>query len=179
MAENTRLIDGVKYLQLHNLIEFKKISLEDNVYFTLRDIFLNYGYIDDVLRANDFNGKLTNNISYEERTENFEYADLLMDENFLSSLIEWIKRIHISEFEFETPEQYLADCDTSSKKYLDELDWYYNVDMSEYIALDDWINNLNKLILELEIQLEKVKLMKQEDLDRDIERLEELKTNNK
>lgn len=174
MAENTRLIDGVKYLQLHNLRELKKISLEDNVYFTLRDIFLNYGYIDDVLRANDFNGKLTNNISYEERTENFEYTNLLMDENFLSSLIRWMKKIHITEFEFETPEQYLADCDTSSKKYLDELDWYYNVNMSEYIALDDWINDFNKLILELEVQMGKVKLTKQEDLDRDIERLEEL-----
>lgn len=156
MTEHTRLIDRVKYLQLHNLRELKKISLEDNVYFTLRDIFLNYGYIDDVFRANDFNGKLTNNISYEERTENFEYTNLLMDDNFLSSLIRWMKTIHTSEFEFETPEQYLADCDTSSKKYLDELDWYYNVNMSEYIKLDDWINQFNELIMELEAQLEKL-----------------------
>lgn len=124
------------------------------MYFTLRDIFLNHPYIDDVLRANDFNGKLTNNISYEDRTEKFVYTNLLMDENFLSSLIEWIKQIHITDFEFETPEQYMTDCDTGSKKYLDELEWYYNVDMSKYIALDDWMNDFNKLILELETQLE-------------------------
>ena len=69
MVENTRLIGGVKYLQLCNLNELKKLSLEDNVYFTLRDIFLNYGYSYDMLRANDFNDKLTNNICYENRIE--------------------------------------------------------------------------------------------------------------
>lgn len=164
MTENTRLIDGVKYLRLHNSRELKKSSLEGNVYFTLRDIFLNHSCIDDALRANDFNGKLTNNISYEDRTEKFEYTNLLMDVNFLSSLIEWMKRIRITDFEFETPEQYM-DCDTSSKKYLDELDWYYNVNMNDYIVLDDWINDFNKLILELETQLEKVKLMKRDDLN--------------
>ena len=50
MAERTRLISGIKYLELHNSRELKKISLEDNVYFTLRDIFLNYEYIDDIFR---------------------------------------------------------------------------------------------------------------------------------
>lgn len=156
MAENTRLINGVKYLQLHDSIDFKKISLEDNVYFTLRDIFLNYGYFDDVLRVNSFNSKLTNNISYEERTENFKYTNLLMDKTFLISLIEWMKTINILDFEFETPEQYMQDYEPNSKDYLDELDSYYNVDMSEYIALDDWMNEFNGLIKELEIQLEKL-----------------------
>jgi len=94
MVERTRLIDGVKYFELHNPIELKKISLEDNVYFTLRDIFLNYGSVDDIFRVNDFNGKLTNGICYEDRTENFEYTNLLSDEKFLSSLIEWMKQIH-------------------------------------------------------------------------------------
>ena len=155
MAENTILIDGVKYLKLHNLRELKKLSLEDNVYFTLRDIFYTHRYIDGVLRADDFIGKLTNNISYEDGTEKIEYTNLLMDENFLSSLIEWMKLIRITDF--ETPEH----CDTSSKKYLDELNyWCYNVDMSEYVVLEDWMNDFNKLILELETQLEKVKLIK-------------------
>lgn len=129
MVEYTRLIDGIKYIKLSNSREFKKISLEDNVYFTLRDIFLNYGYIDDVLRANDFNSKLTNNISYEHRTENFRHTNSLLDDNFLSSLIVWIKRIHISEF--ETPEQYMQDYEPNSKDYLDELDSYYNIDMND------------------------------------------------
>lgn len=170
MAERTRLISGIKYLELHNSRELKKISLEDNVYFTLRDIFLNYEYIDDIFRANDFNSKLTNEICYEDRTENFEYTNLLKDENFLSLLIRWMKKIRISNFKFETPEQYMKICDTSSKKYLDELDWYYNVDMNNYIKLDDWINEFNELIKELESRLEKVKLWTQEDIERDMER---------
>ena len=36
-----RIINGNKYICLHNNNEFKNISLEDNVYFTMRDIFLN------------------------------------------------------------------------------------------------------------------------------------------
>ena len=103
----------------------------------------------------------------------------MTDEKFLSSLIEWMKKIHISEFVFETPEQYMKDYDTSSKKYLDNLDWYYNVDMNDYIKLDDWINEFNKLIIELETQLEKVKLLAQGDLDIHLETLNELEAGNK
>lgn len=156
MAQNTRLIDWIKYIKLFNSREFKKKSLEDNVYFTLRDIFLNHGYLEDVFRANNFNTKITNNVCYEERKPNFEYTNLLMDKTFLISLIEWMKTIHILDFEFETPEQYMKDYEPNSKDYLDELDPYYNVDMSEYIALDDWMNEFNGLIKKLEIQLEKL-----------------------
>ena len=97
-----------------------------------------------------------------------------MDEKFISPLILWMKTIDETDFEFETPEQYMKDYDSGSNEYLDELDWYYNVDMNNYIKLDDWINEFNKLIKELEAQLEKVKLMIQED----IERLNELEASN-
>ena len=50
----------------------------------------------------------------------------------------------------------MKDCDISTKKYLDEIDWYYNVDMNNYIKLDDWMNELNKLIIELETRLDKL-----------------------
>jgi hypothetical protein len=73
MTQHTRLIKGVKYLQLHNDNEFKKKSLEDNVYFTNRDIFLNIGPIDYVLEANRLNGLLSGDIRFEDRTENFKY----------------------------------------------------------------------------------------------------------
>lgn len=95
------------------------------MYFTSRDIFLNYGYLDDVFKANDFNSKLTNKISYEDRTTKFVYTNLLMDKNFLSSLIEWMKTIDDSEFEFEFEfdihEQYMKDCDISLKNTL--MNW--------------------------------------------------------
>jgi hypothetical protein len=35
-----RLIEGIRYIGLMNDNSFKSKSLEDNVYFTLRDIFL-------------------------------------------------------------------------------------------------------------------------------------------
>ncbi len=43
MVEHTHLIANIKYLYLFNPNELKSKFLEDNVYFTLRDIFLNYG----------------------------------------------------------------------------------------------------------------------------------------
>jgi len=72
----------------------------------------------------------------------------------------------------------MTECDTSSKKYLDEMEWYYNVNLNDYIKLDDWMNEFNELIEKLEIRLEKVKLMAKEDLNTDMERLNKLETSN-
>jgi hypothetical protein len=160
MVEHTRLISGTKYLKLYNPNEFKSKTLEDNVYFTLRDIFLNYGYIESIMRANDLNSKLSGNICFEERDEYFKYTNDLMDEKFLTNLIKFLKSIHSSEFEFETPEQYWTE-DKSTNKYKEELEWYYNVDMNEYIKLGIWMIQFEDLIKKLEIHLEKVKLLTQ------------------
>ncbi len=35
------IINGIKYLRLCNGYKLKNLSLEDNVYFSLRDIFIN------------------------------------------------------------------------------------------------------------------------------------------
>jgi hypothetical protein len=90
----SRLIEGVRYVGLMNDNSFKSKSLEDNVYFTLRDIFWN-GEIDDLLSANYFNGLLTNNISFQERDERFEYANLLYDYNsdYTKKLYDWLVRL--------------------------------------------------------------------------------------
>jgi hypothetical protein len=173
MVEHTRLISGTKYLKLHNPNEFKQKSLEDNVYFTLRDIFLNYGIVDYVMRSNYFNSELSSNISFEERDIDFKYTDNLMDEKYLTNLIKFFKSIYPSEFEFETPEQYWNK-DKNTNEYKQELEWYYNVDINNYIKLNDWMEQFNELIKELEIRLEKVKLWTQEDLYRDMSGLNEL-----
>lgn len=154
MVEHTRLICGIKYLKLCNPNEFKSKSLEDNVYFTLRDLFLNYGNINDVIRANNFNIKLSGNIGFEERNVDFKYTDDLMDFNYLMNLINFLKSVDLSEFEFETPEQYWTEdkIQINTNEYKEELEWYYNVDMNDYIKLDEWINQLNELIKELEIR---------------------------
>jgi hypothetical protein len=55
-----------KYIELVNNNEFKNKSLEDNVYFTLRDIFWNISVNEFELMcsANELAGELTNNIPY-------------------------------------------------------------------------------------------------------------------
>ena len=61
----TRIFNDIKYLQLANENHLKSKSLEDNVYFTLRDIFNNVSGFDNCMEANVFNDALTNGISYQ------------------------------------------------------------------------------------------------------------------
>ena len=82
------------YIKLHNSAELKSKSLEDNVYFTLRDIFLNISGVDYCMEANHFNSSLTGGIPYEERTEFFTYANSLNEKYYLSELIRWLNYIH-------------------------------------------------------------------------------------
>ena len=53
-----KIINEVRYLRLYNENSLKKLSLEDNVYFTLKDMFVNIHYIEDCLKANEFSSKL-------------------------------------------------------------------------------------------------------------------------
>lgn len=113
-----KIINGIKYMCLHNDNNFKQLSLEDNVYFTLRDIFLNGDSVDIILKANEFNAILTNGIYFEERTENFTYSNMLDDAQYLYNLIRWLKNFSESYFEFVEPDD--------------------KIDMCDYIKFDDW-----------------------------------------
>jgi hypothetical protein len=164
-----RLIDGVRYVGLMNDNSFKSKSLEDNVYFTLRDIFWN-GEIDDVFSANHYNGLLTNGISFEERDERFEYTNVLYDYNsdYTQKLYDWLIRL------------------TGNKRTSKPNGWKDNmfeflevneddeIDMSEYMKYDDWWDQLQQLIKKLEEQLEKHKKWEAQDIERDCDRLAEL-----
>ena len=156
MDAHTRLIDGVKYLKLHNSNELKKKSLEDNVYFTLRDVFLNYGDMDDIMEVNYLNSLITNNISFEERDKDFTYANKLMDEQYLSRLIKFLQSIKQTGFEFEIPDKYWIK-EKKTKEYNDELEWYYDIDMNKYIELNIWMTQFKDLVKQLEIRLEEIK----------------------
>ena len=83
---NTRIFNDIKYLQLANENHLKNKSLEDNVYFTLRDIFANVSELDYCMEANGFNTKLTNSISYEERTIDFTYTNVINDKIYIHKL---------------------------------------------------------------------------------------------
>lgn len=124
---NTRIFNDIKYLQLANENQLKNKSLEDNVYFTLRDIFANVSELDYCMEANGFNTKLTNGISYEERTIDFTYTNVLDDKIYVDELSRWLSYIHKSDFEFEAIND---DADTEEK------DWYF--DTRNLFKFDDW-----------------------------------------
>ncbi len=150
-----RLINGIKYMGLRNDNSFGGKTLEDNVYFTLRDIFWN-GEIDDIFTANNFNGLLTNGISFEERDNSFNYTNVLYDYNssYTQDLLNWL--CSIRSFEFLPPEE-------------DE-----EIDMKQYMKYDDWWVQFEDLREKLKEQLEKHKKWEAEDVERDCDRLAEL-----
>lgn len=151
-----RIIDGVKYIHLMNDNDFKKKSLYDNVYFTLRDIFANAESADTIMEANYFNGRLTGGIFFEERTERFEYSHELHQKYFVERLQSWLKHFNIHYFEFEEPEE-------------DE-----EIDMKEYMKWDDWWDQFINLRQLIDEQYEKCCIWEEEDVGRDCDRLEEL-----
>lgn len=129
-----RIINEIEYICLQNDNRFKKLSLEDNVYFTLRDIFLNGDSCDLIMEANSFNQRLTNGISYEDRTEYFAYTNVLDDSKYLSQLSHWLKHFSEYYFDFVEPES-------------DE-----EIDMNEYITFNDWWFQFEELRKDLELK---------------------------
>jgi len=128
MPRHGKIINGTKYVHLHNNNEFKKKSLEDNIYFTLRDIFLNISDIHQCLRANEFNYKLTNHIRFEERTDAFQYANVLQNKEYVSELIKWLDCIKKYSFDFDDEDDNKDDEDDNKD---DEP-------LENYIKYDDW-----------------------------------------
>ena len=131
---STRIINGIKYLQHFNDNNLKSLSLEDNVYFTLRDIFINMAELQYIMEANVFNNQISGSICYEDRKSNFKYKDALNDKLFVDRLNKWFKYIKKSDFEFEEPYDKADD----EEKY-----WYY--DMKLLIKFDDWWSQFEEL----------------------------------
>lgn len=126
------------YIKLDYPLELKNISLVNNVYFVLRDIFLNSNNCDLSLEANNFNIKLTNGIYYEDRDNNFKYSDCFYNIIFIKRLYKWFNKISIHNLNFEQPYEYEDD------------DFVSN----DYITFSNWIKNFNNLIFKLKIHLE-------------------------
>lgn len=100
----------MKYICLQYDNALKQKSLEDNVYFTLIDIFNNASSSELILRVYDFNHFLKDK----------EYTRILYDKEYLSVLINMLKHINESSFEFI-------------------------VEDGEYIRLEDWLLQFEEL----------------------------------
>lgn len=128
MSTRGIIYNGIKYVYLTNSNNLKKISLEDNVYFTLRDIFQNIDDFQFAMESNMYNDKLTNGISYEERTHNFSYSNVLNDNfSFVYRLTKWLSCICEYYFDFEIIEENI------------------DIDLEKYITFEEWISKLEDL----------------------------------
>lgn len=140
MPSYGRIINGIYYIALSDNNNLKKISLEDNIYFTNRDIFCNAGDIDTIMEANSFSRGLTGGISYENRTETFKYTDVLNDITYLQDLIDYYGYINIGYFDFLEP-------------FENE-----EINIEDYISFDDWFTQFKNLIDLLKTRLKILKL---------------------
>lgn len=149
-----RIIDGIEYVGLMHNNDFKNKSLEDNIYFTLRDIFWN-GECNDCLTANHFNRLLTNDLRFEDRTASFKYSNILNDYDsiYIKQLYKFLVICNCNNnlFHFEEPNKE------------DEID-------QEYMPYTEWKIQLQKLIRQIEIQIEKLEGSKYENSTRKAEK---------
>ena len=140
---STRIINGIKYFQHCNDNNIKSLSLEDNVYFTLRELFYNMYELDYIMEANVFNNEISGSICYEDRKSDFKYRNALNDKLFVDRLNKWLNQIKKTDFEFEEPYDKADD----EEKY-----WYY--DMKLLIKFDDWWSQFEELKVLINNRLE-------------------------
>jgi hypothetical protein len=120
----------VKFIKTMDNNDLKKKSLEDTVYFTLRDILFNVEEPALILEATIFMDTLTKGICLENRKENFRYSKILENKTFVFELYVWLFSLLKSNFIFETN--------------------YHAVALDGFMLFDKWIDQLNELIEEID-----------------------------
>jgi hypothetical protein len=113
----------------------KTHSLEDRVYFTVRDIFMNAESPDLCIECNYFNAQLTQGVSYEDRPADmtFSYTNDLQDKAFVQELLKWLDGIR--------PKRDFFFTDSTLEK------------ANDYISLDQWSEDFLFLKLSLSARL--------------------------
>ena len=126
---------NLEFIELYNDKYLKTLSLEDETYFTMRDLFYNadggYAYYGNV-----FNPILSNNIYYEDRTNDFTYTNVLYNLNFIRKLHLYIKAITPADIRYNC--KYLRDI-IKEGKTMDDC-----FDKDEYMLFDEWWEDFEK-----------------------------------
>ena len=138
-----KIINGIKYMCIHDVDEYKKKSLNDQFYYTLRDIFWNTDSFDVMMTINEFNYMLTDGISFESRTNTFQYTNILYQKTELKKILRFINRIEQTGW-FDFIELKDEDKDKDKDEENESID-------EEYILFDDWwkqFEELRKLLTE-------------------------------
>ena len=144
-----KIINGIKYMCIHDVDEYKKKSLNDQFYYTLRDIFWNTDSFDVMMTINEFNYMLTDGISFESRTNTFQYTNILYQKTELKKILRFINRIEQTGW-FDFIE--LKDEDKDEDKDVEENESI----IEEYILFDDWWKQFEELRNLLKEQYEKI-----------------------
>ena len=98
-------INGIEYIHLFNCNDFKKNSLYDNLYLTLKEIFWNANSDDVSMQANSYNYMLTN-INFEDVPKD-EFRKILELLNRITYDKEWFEFIDLEEGEEINEEEYI------------------------------------------------------------------------
>ena len=122
-------INGIEYIHLFNCNDFKKNSLYDNLYLTLKEIFWNANSSDVSMLANSYNYMLTN----------IKFEDVPKDE--LNKILELLNRITYNKGWFE---------------FID-LEEGEEINEDEYIRFDIWWQQFEELRVMLNKHYENLK----------------------
>jgi len=98
-------INGIEYIHLFNCNDFKKNSLYDNLYFTLKEIFWNANSADVSMQANSYNYMLTI-ISFEDIPKD-EFRKILELLNRITYDKGWFEFIDLKEREEINEDEYI------------------------------------------------------------------------
>ncbi len=130
-----------KYLMASSSAYLKSQSIEDNLYFTIREIFLNIEQEFKMYEANEINAKLSNQTPWEDRDDKFKYLQLFKNPDFVTYVLGWLNSIKQTEFDFEFETARIdLNSDIITNEYIEfELWWKRLVQLKQ-----DLSNLLNK-----------------------------------
>lgn len=132
------LFNGIKYITLYNINDLKKLSLYDNLYFTLKDIFLNSDDNYEYMITNSLSLELTGGLYIEDITDNFNYIKMLDNKEFVQKILTFLMKYKNEHF-FHFTEEY----ENNDPTFVDEFN-------NKYMKFVDWQIQFNELINEIE-----------------------------
>jgi len=116
-----RLVNGIKYIFIAQDNNLKKKSLEDNLYYTLMDIFWNANHSDDCMISNGYSRMLTGDTDFVQRSDDFQYTNVLQKKYELEKILRWLNSIKEGFFDFTDQEE---GEETNEDTYMRFDDWW-------------------------------------------------------
>jgi hypothetical protein len=123
--------------------DYKKRTLEDNVYFTLRDIYMNCDNYETCMRSESYSGQLTEGVVFEDRTDEFQYTNVLHQAKYLNSLCKFLERLTPNYFAVKPNDEMHLGTEDQAPIEFD-------------IPFDEWWSELEQLRKVLDEHLEKI-----------------------